>query len=64
MAPGYSITLRVVTLENVPSEAREAFEAEAVELLEQEMKTAFPERELEIVRDVHGLKIIGDLTLL
>lgn len=61
--PGYAVNLRVVTLEHVPPEAREAFEAEAVGLLEAELKAAFPARELEIVRDVHGLKIVGDLKL-
>ena len=61
--PGYAVNLRVVTLEHVPPEASEAFEAEAVELLAAEVKTAFPARELEIVRDVHGLKIVGDLKL-
>ena len=61
--PGSAITLRVVTLEHVPPEARAAFEAEAVALLERQLEAVFPERELEIVRDVHGLKIIGDLKL-
>ena len=53
----------MVTLEHVPPEARAAFEAEAVALLERQLEAVFPERELEIVRDVHGLKIIGDLKL-
>ena len=61
--PGYAVDLRVVTLEHVPPEVREAFETEAVGLLEAELKAAFPARELEIVRDVHGLKIVGDLKL-
>jgi hypothetical protein len=61
--PGYAVNLRIVTLEHVPPEARAAFEAEAVGLLEAELKAAFPARELEIVRDVHGLKIVGDLKL-
>ena len=61
--PGYAVNLRVVTLEHVPPEVREAFETEAVGLLEAELKAAFPARELEIVRDVHGLKIVGDLKL-
>lgn len=61
--PGYAVNLRIVTLEHVPPEAREAFETEAVGLLETELKAAFPARELEIVRDVHGLKIVGDLKL-
>ena len=61
--PGYAITLRVVTLEKVPPAERETFEREAVELLEQQLKSAFPERELALVRDVHGVKLVGDLTL-
>ena len=61
--PGYAVNLRIVTLEHVPPEAREAFETEAVGLLETELKAAFPARELAIVRDVHGLKIVGDLKL-
>jgi hypothetical protein len=53
----------VITLEDVPPAEREAFEAEAVELLQRQLRTVFPERKLRIVRDVHGLKIIGDLKL-
>ena len=61
--PGYSLMLRVITLEDVPPAERAVFEAEAVELLQHQLRTAFPERNMKIVRDVHGLKIIGDLKL-
>ena len=60
---GYALALRVVTLEQVPQAERDAFEAEAVGLLERQLKVQFPERKLKVVRDVHGLKIIGDLKL-
>lgn len=61
--PGYSLDLRMVTLEAVPKEFRGQFEQEAVEFLRGELLKQFPERHLEIVRDVNGFKIVGDLSL-
>ena len=61
--PGYALALRVVTLAHVPPAERDRFEQEAVDLLEQELDRTFPNRALNIVRDIHGLKIVGDLNL-
>lgn len=61
--PGYSLTFRIVTLSDVPPDFRGKFETEAVEVLQEELAKAFPDRNLEIVRDVNGWKIVGDLSL-
>ena len=61
--PGYALSLRIVTLQNVPADFREKFESEAVEVLQEELKRHFPDRELKIVRDVDSWKIVGDLSL-
>lgn len=61
--PGYALSFRIVTLDNVPSDFREKFEGEAVEVLKGELAKQFPDRELEIVRDVDSWKIVGDLSL-
>ena len=52
----------LVTLSNVPPDIRAKIEAEVVELLEQELPKAFPNRELEVERDGHVYKIVGDLS--
>ncbi len=61
--PGYSLDLRMVTLEAVPKSFREQFEREAVEVLQGELSKQFPDRRLEVVHDVNGYKIVGDLSL-
>lgn len=59
--PGYALDLRMVTLDAVPEDFRQKFEAEAIEVLQGELDTRMPERHLKIVRDVSGWKIVGDL---
>lgn len=61
--PGYALDFRIVTLETVPEEFRRNFESEAVELLQAELQKAFPERHLEIIKDIDGWKIVGDLSI-
>ena len=61
--PGYALSFRIVTLSNVPDDFRAKFEAEAVEALREELAKTFPDRGLEIVRDVNGWKIVGDLSI-
>ena len=61
--PGYSLAFRIVTLSNVPDDFRAKLEKEAVEVLQEELGKAFPDRELKIVRDVNGWKIVGDLSV-
>ena len=61
--PGYSLDLRMVTLDAVPADFRQQFETEAIEVLKGELAKQFPDRHLEIVHDVNGYKIVGDLSL-
>lgn len=61
--PGYALGFRIVTLETVPKDFRAKFEEEAIQVLQEELTKAFPERELRIVRDNDSWKIIGDLTI-
>ena len=61
--PGYALELRMVTLESVPVSFREQLETEAVEFLQQELNRVMPERQLKIVQDVSGWKIVGDLSI-
>ena len=61
--PGYALDLRMVTLESVPGDFRAQFETEAIEFLQNELDQSMPERNLRIVRDVNGWKIVGDLSL-
>ncbi len=61
--PGYSLNFRIATLDAVPEDFRASFEQEAVELLQSELIKAFPNRELKIIRDTNGWKIIGDLSI-
>lgn len=60
---GYSLAFRIVTLSNVPDDFRAKFEQEAVDILREELAKAFPDRDLMIVRDTNGWKIVGDLSL-
>lgn len=61
--PGYSLDLRMVTLETVSDDFRAQFEKEAVEFLQCELDRIMPERKLKIVHDVNGMKIVGDLSI-
>jgi hypothetical protein len=65
---GYLVSLRVATLEQVPSSRLEAFMEEAAALIREKLPEFFPGRSLEVVRDrgVCGrerFKIIGDFSL-
>lgn len=59
--PGYALDLRMVTLDAVPEDFRAKFEQEAIDLLQVELDREMPERQLKIVRDTNGWKIVGDL---
>ncbi|HOY66031.1 MAG TPA: hypothetical protein PLP29_04030 [Candidatus Ozemobacteraceae bacterium] len=60
---GYVFRVRLATFEPVPGAAREAIEAEALDLLRERLAEAFPGRELSILREGDQYKIIGDLGL-
>lgn len=59
--PGYALDLRIVSLDFVPKSFRDQFENECVEALRKKLEEYFPERSLEVVKDVCGYKIVGDL---
>lgn len=60
---GYIIDIDLKTLENVPDNVIEKIEDEAVNQLRLKLPEAYPDRELEVVRDGNMIKIIGDLSL-
>ena len=60
---GYVISLRVTTLDRVPTAQFEAFMAEAALLIGERLPRYFPGRSLEVVRDGKRFKIIGDFSL-
>ena len=60
---GYALELRMVTLDAVPPSFREEFEHDAIEVIQKELDKRLPERKLQVVKDVNGYKIIGDLSI-
>ncbi len=60
---GYIVSLRVATLEKVPSEIYENFMEESARLIAERLPIYFPGRKLTVVRDGKVFKIIGDFSL-
>lgn len=60
---GYALSFRIMTLQNVPQDFRDAFEKDAVSALQVQLDKYLPDRHLKIVRDIDSWKIIGDLSL-
>lgn len=60
---GYAVDLRIVTLERVSKEFRQTIIDDLTAVLEEKLKTHFPERVLRVEEDRNGLKIVGNLTL-
>lgn len=61
--PGYLFRVEMVTLADVPPDARETIEETAAELLRKGLADAFPGRDLRVERDRGIYKIFGDLSL-
>lgn len=61
--PGYALCFRMVTLDTVPDEFREQVENEAIAELKKQLVELLPDRKLDIVKDVNGWKIVGDLSI-
>ncbi len=59
---GYVVSIRLSTLSRIPADVMEQIEQEVVELLEEKLPVAFPNRDLQVERDGHSFKIIGDLS--
>ena len=60
---GYVVSMRLATLESVPTAVREEIESDVVRLLGEKLPQKFPGRRLEVRRDGTLLKIVGDLSL-
>ena len=61
--PGYVVQARIATLDAVPAEQQEQFEAEVVRRLKEKLPAAFPGVALHVDRDGPVYKIHGDLSL-
>ena len=61
--PGYVVQARIATLDAVPAEKQEKFEAEVVRRLKEKLPAAFPGVALHVDRDGPVYKIHGDLSL-
>ena len=61
--PGYVVQARIATLDNVPRDIQEKFEAEVIRRLKEKLPSAFPDTQLHIDRDGPVYKIHGDLSL-
>ena len=61
--PGYVVQARIATLDDVPPETQETFEAEVVRRLREKLPAAFPGAKLHVDRDGPVYNIHGDLSL-
>ncbi len=60
---GYVIDLKIATVDSISGEQRAAIEDRLQSFINEKLKTHFPERELELRRDLRGLKIVGNFNL-
>jgi len=63
LGPGYVFRVKLATLNRVPEELQEQIEDEVIQLLQKELPTYFPGKELKVGRDGKVYKIYGDLDL-
>ena len=60
---GYVVEIRLAAAGRIPADVEQAIEAEVERRLRDLLPAAFPERALNVTRDGHVLKIVGDLSL-
>jgi hypothetical protein len=60
---GYTVQIRLATLQHVPSDLVQTIETEVVAHLREELPRVFPGKDLRVERDGHAFRIIGDLSL-
>lgn len=60
---GYSVDIRILTPEQVPTEVRRAIENQTMALLKQKLPKIFPNNKLQLARSGFHIKIYGDLSL-
>lgn len=61
--PGYTVEIRLSTLENVSADVRAKIKEQVFQCLEKKLPEVFPGRELEVSDDNGLIKIHGDLSL-
>lgn len=60
---GYVVETRMATLANVPADVHMQIEEDVIRMLEELLPRAFPNTELDVVKDGSVYKIHGDLSL-
>lgn len=60
---GYVVEIRWVTFDEVPENIKREGDAVAEEMLNKRLPEVFPGKNLKVVHDVSGMKIVGDLSL-
>jgi hypothetical protein len=60
---GYAVDIRLSSLKAVSTELRQKVNQRVKELLAEKLKTAFPENEMTVSENGHGLKISGDISV-
>lgn len=61
--PGYTLALRMSTLEPIPEDIKDDCEKIMIDHLASRLPIVFPQRALHLDEDQHGWKIHGDLSL-
>jgi hypothetical protein len=61
--PGYTVEIRISTLERVPETVRAEIKQKIFQSLEKRLQDAFPGRDLSVVEDNGLIRIHGDLSL-
>lgn len=59
---GYVVSIRLATLARIPADVMEYMEQEILSLLREKLPETFPGRDLNVERDGHTFKIVGDLS--
>lgn len=61
--PGYTVEIRLSTLEKVPSDVREEIRTNVFQTLEKRVPAAFPGKDIQVSRENGLIRIHGDLSL-
>ncbi|MBN2652294.1 MAG: hypothetical protein JXR63_07920 [Spirochaetales bacterium] len=60
---GYVVDIKLSTLSNVDQQLKEEITRETISLIGEKLKVYFPNRNLDVVKDRHVYKIVGDFAL-
>ena len=61
--PGYTVDIRLSTLENIPSEVRAQIKQQVFQTLKKKLLDTFPGKKLQVADDNGMIRIHGDLSL-